>query len=458
MDGNAFTRALADELIAGNAATLRTEFAWLSMVIEARIAGYLGFEGDFLAPHAISAPALPEGDSVYADVVEHFRLGREERLLLILALASQVAPQLLDAFFIKNKDLNRYFTEFGGQVPSSTGGFLPTLETAFFLMAGDDLESRLYLQAHFDPGHRLFAANVIEVEGAPQLAFTARRIAISEEYLALLTEGRVFRPEFSARFPAKRIATGLEWKELVLRPETREQIEELRGWLQYGREMMEDWGLGRKLSQGFRCLFHGPPGTGKTLTAALLGKVTGRDVYRVDLSMVVSKYIGETEKNLAGIFDQAEHKDWILFFDEADALFGKRTSTNNAHDRHANQEVSYLLQRVEDHDGLVILATNFKHNLDKAFHRRFQAMVEFAMPGPRARKQLWQNGFPEDVVLEEHINLDRIGAQFELAGGAIMNVVRFVCLKARMRGGSVIREADLLHGIRREVRKEGKTV
>src|SRR6185436_18277436 len=134
--------------------------------------------------------------------------------------------------------------------------------------------------------------------------------------------------------------------DLVLHPNTFKHIREIENWLLYNDTLWQ-WGIGKKLKPGYRALFHGPPGTGKTLTATLLGKYTGRPVFRIDLSRVVSKYIGETEKNLASLFDKAEHKDWILFFDEADALFGKRTEIRDAHDKYANQEVSYLLQRIE---------------------------------------------------------------------------------------------------------------
>ena len=148
-------------------------------------------------------------------------------------------------------------------------------------------------------------------------------------------------------------------------------------------------------------LFHGPPGTGKTLTAGLLGKIAQKDVYRIDLSMVISKYIGETEKNLARLFDKAERKDWILFFDEADSLFGKRGQVKDAHDKYANQEVSYLLQRVEAYNGLVILASNFKNNIDEAFLRRFQSIIYFPLP---AKEELelglgWRVSWPKDQNL-----------------------------------------------------------
>jgi SpoVK/Ycf46/Vps4 family AAA+-type ATPase len=214
----------------------------------------------------------------------------------------------------------------------------------------------------------------------------------------------------------------------------------------------------KKIKPGHRVLFWGPPGTGKTLTATLLGKATKRDVYRIDLSKVVSKYIGETEKNLANVFDQAENKDWILFFDEADALFGKRTNVSNAHDRYANQEVSYLLQRIEDFPGVVILASNMKGNLDEAFTRRFQAMIHFPMPNFQERFRLWENSFSKHSSLEDDIDLNRIAENYEMTGGSVINVVRYSSLEALRRKSTEILMTDLEAGIRKELLKEGKTV
>ncbi|MGB5979407.1 MAG: ATP-binding protein, partial [Cyclobacteriaceae bacterium] len=222
--------------------------------------------------------------------------------------------------------------------------------------------------------------------------------------------------------------------------------------------LLYDWGMIRKLKPGYCALFYGPPGTGKSLTASLLGKRTGRDVYRIDLSKTISKYIGETEKNLAGIFDRAEHKDWILFFDEADALFGKRTNISDAHDRYANQEVSYLLQRREEYNGLVILASNLKSNLDEAFTRRFQAMIQFPMPQTAERLQLWEKGFSNKTVLESHEELQEIARSYELSGGSIINVIQHSSLMALRRGEHVIQTRDIMDGIKREYRKIGRTI
>jgi SpoVK/Ycf46/Vps4 family AAA+-type ATPase len=193
------------------------------------------------------------------------------------------------------------------------------------------------------------------------------------------------------------------------------------------------------------------------MTACLLGKSTGRDVYKIDLSLIVSKYIGETEKNLAKVFDQAQHKGWILFFDEADALFGRRTETRDAHDRYANQEISFLLQRIETFDGIAILASNRRENLDDAFSRRFESIIYFPMPRPRERLRLWQQGFSPQAELEDSLDLAHIAHEHTLSGGSIMNVIRYASLQALERGGSVIASEDVQQGIRREYAKEGKS-
>ena len=171
---------------------------------------------------------------------------------------------------------------------------------------------------------------------------------------------------------------------------------------------------------------------------------------------VVSKYIGDTEKNLATLFDKAENKGWILFFDEADALFGKRTQVRDAHDRYANQEVSFLLQRVETYDGLVILASNLASNVDEAFARRFEQLIHFPMPRQGERRLIWQKGLPTAATLEAGVDLTQLATRYELSGGTIMNVIRHTCLQAIARSESVLRQPDIAEGIRREYAKENR--
>ena len=189
-----------------------------------------------------------------------------------------------------------------------------------------------------------------------------------------------------------------------------------------------------------------------------MGKEFNKDVYRVDLSQIVSKYIGETEKNLGKIFDRAEHKDWILFFDEADALFGKRTNVQSSHDKYANQEVSFLLQRVEDFAGLMILASNYKSNMDEAFLRRFHSIVHFPMPNAQERLKLWKQSLPASIQHNSRLELTQIAESHEISGASIINIVQYASLKALSREDKTLHHEDLLNGIRRELRKEEKSV
>ena len=171
---------------------------------------------------------------------------------------------------------------------------------------------------------------------------------------------------------------------------------------------------------------------------------------------MISKYIGETEKNLSNIFDQAEHRNWILFFDEADSLFGARTQTNSSNDRAANQEISYLLQRVEDFPGIVILASNLKSNIDEAFSRRFQNAIYFPLPEPEERMRLWSNIFSKKAVLEDDVDLNKFAEKYELAGGALTNVARYAALCAAQQNRKKICNEDLVRALAKELHKEGK--
>lgn len=268
----------------------------------------------------------------------------------------------------------------------------------------------------------------------------------------VLVEGNVSFPPFSAGFPANRIETKMGWDDLVLPESIRTRIEEILHWIRYHQQLQDDAGIGSQLRAGYSALFYGPPGTGKTLTATLLGKSTGREVFRVDLSAVVSKYIGETEKNLAHVFDVAQDRNWILFFDEADALFGKRTEVKDAHDRYANQEVSYLLQRIEEYDGICILASNLRSNIDDAFLRRFSTVINFPIPGPEERMAIWKRALPMSDGVADLIDLVK---GYELTGGAIVNATQFAQIEVLSGGRDKIELVDLQLGVRRELEKEG---
>ena len=447
------------EILIQNAHCLEREFRWLTQLIDARFHLYFAQESDYSDIEAVTPPDLTGDPSLYARLVRHYNMSFAERAVLLTALAPHLKPQLLDPFFSKNKLYDRGYTEFGGVLGQQFGGFLPTGETAMFLLAGDDLTQRVELSALFDESHYFFRHNILKLEGGlSREPFLSGALVPGQELLAYFTDASgEYRPKFSAQFPAKRVETPLDWDDLVLDPHAVEDIEEILVWLKHHPVLLKDWNLERMIKRGYRALFYGPPGTGKTMTAALLGKSTGHEVYRIDLSQVVSKYIGETEKNLANIFDRAEYSNWILFFDEADALFGKRTLTKDAKDRYANQEVAYLLQRIEDFPGVAILATNFKGNIDDAFTRRFQSMIYFPMPNPEQRLRLWRNAFPGDLKLAPGIDWETIAREFELSGGAIINVLRYCALAAVRREPPEITAEDLRRGIWKELRKEGKS-
>ena len=282
------------------------------------------------------------------------------------------------------------------------------------------------------------------------------RIVFSKDFAELMILGKINKPQFSMKFPAEIIETAMEWDDLVLTEETDRQIQELHTWITHGDTLMEEWGMHKKLKPGYRVLFHGPPGTGKTLTATLLGKYTGRDVFKIDLSMVVSKFIGETEKNLANLLAKAEKTENILFFDESDALFGKRTNVRDAHDKYANQEVSYLLQRIENYRGLVILASNLKSNIDDAFVRRFQSIIHFPLPKSHERLLIWQKAFPPKVRLHNNVDLTQVARKYELSGAEIMNIVQYACLCALGDNKKTIYPEYISNGIQREFQKGGR--
>jgi len=408
-------------------------------------------------------PTAPEIDWNEVSPFTQFLAKRKPTLpelnYLGLALVPHLQPQFLDALIREHLPNGGDLPELGGVRGTNHRGLLPTGETALYLLAGNAPDQRLAVLKLFSPDHWLAQQRILCLEevrlGEPRLG---GRLILDAEYIDLFTTGQVAGPVLGAAFPAQHLSTDQTWSDLVLPGAVLTQIRDIGHWLQHRTALRDDWGMARVLKPGYRALFHGPSGTGKTLTATLLGKHTGREVYRIDLSLVVSKYIGETEKNLAKVFERAHAKEWILFFDEADALFGKRTETQDAHDRYANQEVAYLLQKVEEHDGLVILATNLKGNIDPAFSRRFQAMIHFPVPTAAERLRLWQKGLPTVAKLAPNLDLAKIASNYELTGAAIMNVIQFCALRALARQQTELWETDLLEGIHLEYQKEGKVV
>lgn len=446
-------------IIANNARTLNAELEWFQEVVDARLKLQMGDGEGVPDIFDIKPPHHDSDASMYANLSVHYGMNYAERLAFVLALIPHIKPQLLDIFLTRNAETNRCYTQFGGKNASGEfKGFLPTGETLLYILAGESLEKRFVFSYLFAADHFFTIHGVLTLEkAAHDTPWLSGTLVMSPELVDLVTTGVVRKPVYGADFPAKQIKTQQEPDELFLPSHTMEQVLEIKSWVQHGNTLLEELELGKKIKPGYRSLFYGPPGTGKTFTASQLGRLTGCDVYRIDLSTVVSKYIGETEKNLEKIFSRAEHKNWILFFDEADALFGKRTSIKDAHDRFANQEVSYLLQRLEEFNGVVILSTNFKSNMDDAFTRRFQSIIHFPMPKQRDRLRIWENGFSKKTFLDDRVNLSELAEKYELSGGAIMNVIRYVTLMALKDQRRTITCTDILDGVRKELQKEGRT-
>lgn len=385
-------------------------------------------------------------------------LNPDEVLILVLALAPLLRPDLFDRVVSMLGARSENLECLGGVRGRHHRGLLPTGDTALWLLSGDDLAERLRWLSYLSGSGAMLRDGLITLDPAPPgEPPMSGQLCVNADLAESLLTGRNALPVSTAHFPARPLVSGLGWDDLILPTRTRAEIDELLAWIRHGPTLLDDWGMRARLRPGCRILFTGPPGTGKTLTAALLGQATDRPVLRVDLSMIVSKYIGDTEKNLAGVFDRAENKDWILFFDEADALFGKRSAVKDARDRYANQEISFLLQRIEVYSGVVVLASNLTGNVDSAFARRFEHVISFPMPKAGERLRLWRSATPDALTLEGGLDLREIAEQAEISGGAILNVLRHAALKSATRGEAILRRADIAEGIRRELAKEGRS-
>jgi AAA+ superfamily predicted ATPase len=247
------------------------------------------------------------------------------------------------------------------------------------------------------------------------------------------------------------------WDDLVLSPARKGVLTDLVDRYHHGTRVYEEWGFEAKPSRGLVALFAGQSGTGKTLAAEVVAGQLGLDLYRLDLSSVVSKYIGETEKNLDALFDAASLGNIVLFFDEADALFGKRSEISDAHDRYANVETSYLLQRLEQYDGIVVLATNYEKNIDRAFLRRVHVRVDFPMPGEPERQAIWERNLRPDAPYADDIDVPWLVERFDITGAAIRNAVVDAAFLAAAEDGP-IHMRHLVRGVAREMHKLGRMV
>jgi hypothetical protein len=433
---------------------IENEFNWLSAFISFRFVDYFQQEKEAQKP---TAPDLSQDKSYYSNVLSEFDYDETARMLILIALVPHVKPNVLDVFFTKNESLDRIFTEFGGIKGEKFSGFVPTAETAAFIIAGASLENRIKLQRCLDESHDLYKKNILTLgQTVGNEPIWSGELVISKEFLTNVTLNQQYEPRYSPSFPAQVIDTKLDWSSVHFERNVLKEIEHLNAWIKHELDIRSQFKTDKYLKKGYRVLFYGPPGTGKSMTAALIGKSNKMKVYRIDLSSVVSKYIGETEKNLSRLFDLAENKNWILFFDEADSLFAKRVATQSSNDMHANQKVAYLLQRIEDFNGVVVLATNFKDNIDDAFLRRFQSIIYFPKPSSELRLELWKMYFSSfDYELED---LEEVAENYEISGGSMINVLRYCTVEAIQRGDNKLNKIDLFTSLKKELSKEGVTL
>ena len=435
-----------------NKKILTQEMKWLDKIIQNRISNY--FE-DSIKLVKNSRDFDIQG-SFYGEFIERYNLNIKEQKVIALALATHIAPNILDIFLTKNTLYDLPFTEFGGVSEKTSNGFIPTIATALFILSGNNREEYIENLNIFEYQNRLFKQDII-ISNNKQTNIIHHQLSLTPNALNQILNGKDINGEESLRFLATPLKTKYNWEDLVLPDYTKEHLKELDMWLNHSQTLLNDWGMSKSLQNGYKALFYGSSGTGKTLTVSLLGKRFKKSVYRINLSQVVSKYIGETEKNLDRLFDIAQNKNWILFFDEADSLFSKRTGVNSSNDKYANQETAYLLQRVEESKNMIILATNLKDNFDEAFLRRFQSIIYFPLPDEKERLKLWQKSFSNKADLSE-IDLESISKKYELSGANIINIVRLASLMAINRDSNIIKQDDIIMGIRRELYKEGKII
>ncbi len=391
----------------------------------------------------LSPPSLQVNpEHPYASFLQRHQTDSGERLFIALGLARALQPALFNDFIrlYSHLDLQK---EFGGLLKADAGeDFIPTIQTFLFLWAGCDFKAKQEAILRFHPKHWLFIQGILKASFSSKSLgdnsyqeegdWIKYQIQIPHPYLRYFLGGEAPRLDEEPNFPASLSETSLSFEDVVLPESTRQELQDLIKYLRNRDRLFAIKGVSDRVRPSYVAIFSGMPGTGKTITAKTIGKSLGLPVYIVNLARVVSKYIGETEKNLEKIFDRFDKQNCILFFDEADALFGKRTEVKEAKDRYANQEVAYLLQKVENFQGLVILATNVydvQNTFDQAFQRRIRRTIQFPFPNEAERRILWEKALPQAFTYKTGL-LPQLAKNYQVNGASINNIISDVLIEA----------------------------
>lgn len=406
--------------------SLNEEMKWLQLLIEMRckelfVEEEMGLDAIQLAPE----PPKLNDESPYSLTANKYQLTSIDRVILALGVASSQYPSILKTFIQIEENSSAIAIEAGGEYHKTNRSFKPTFQTALFLLAGKDLSLWSKYSAQLIKGSVLLQNDIVYNRSSTE--FIHGKIELDTAYLNYFLSGQKPQLDHGSYFPGKLYKSDLTMDDIILEDNVREQIKPIGNYI----KALENGFFKNNehhFKPGFITLFYGAPGTGKTMLAGILANTYGIDMYHVNLSQVVSKYIGETEKNLEVLFNRLQGKNCMLFFDEADALFGKRSDVKDAHDRYANQEVSYLLQRIEKFDGLTILASNFENNMDDAFKRRIDVSINVVRPTEITRKALWEHYLPKNITFESEDLLKHLAKEYSYTGANIRNIMKNVAM------------------------------
>lgn len=410
---------------------------WTNQMILKGLSDYVKAPHDYKGIELENIRVKSDDQDTISVFIQKNDLSKEEIFLLCMSLMRYVNDVWKPAFIEGNP--------FGIYIENDFA--YPTPNTFLALLGGKNVKKRLNLLESLKGDAILFKKQVIDVEQKEATSdFMASRLKVLPNWRELFLWNRHELPRYSVEFPAEQLSTDLQWEDLILEPFPLAKLEEIAYWMTKRKELEVTFSNSGHLKPGYRCLFYGPSGTGKSLAAALLGKRFGVPVFRVDLSNLISKYIGETSKNLKRIFDMAEDKNWILFFDEGDAIFGKRvdtSQTDNKNSTYANQDIAFLLQRIERFNGLVLVATNMRKNMDAAFSRRFENIIHFNIPTPDRAKEIWDNYLPAHIKINNDAQIRQLIAENRLSLASLYNVMHRLSLISIAENKNEFKLADV---------------